>query len=111
MFVSSKSAAADTGTPAATSATSVDVGSRDVVSRDGCVVYVGNTRSEASVLRELFAPFGVVQRVSTMRSPFAFVTMATRDDALAAVDSLNGRHVDDRVLHVSLKRTSPPPGM
>ena len=111
MFVSSKSAAADTGTPAATSATSVDVGSRDVVSRDGCVVYVGNTRSEASVLRELFALFGVVQRVSTMRSPFAFVTMATRDDALAAVDSLNGRHVDDRVLHVSLKRTSPPPGM
>ena len=107
MFVSSKSAAADTGTPAATSATTVDVGSRD---DDGCVVYVGNTRSEASVLRELFAPFGVVQRVSTMRSPFAFVTMATRDDALAAVDSLNGRHVDGRALHVSLKRTSPPPG-
>ena len=76
----------------------------------GCVVFVGNARVHARELRELFEPYGVVQK--TWRAgpkPYGLVTMSSREEALAAVESLNGRRVDGRALQVSLKRTPPPP--
>ena len=82
----------------------------------GCVVFVGNARVHARELRELFEPYGVVRKTWKTAKPYGLVTMSSREEALAAIESLNGRRVGGQQLRVALKTTptsspssSPPP--
>jgi cold-inducible RNA-binding protein len=72
-------------------------------------LYVGNLsyKTTADGLRTLFAEFGEVQSVNlitdrdTGRSKgFAFVEMATEQEAQAAITALNGKMVDQREIKV-----------
>ena len=90
----------DTSAPVTATATAGD-------SDGGCVVFVGNARVHARELRELFEPYGIVRK--TWRAgpkPYGLVTMSSREEALAAIESLNGRRVGGQQLRVALKATS-----
>lgn len=76
-------------------------------------LYVGNLTfsTTESDLRELFAPYGAVERVSlvtdrdTGRSRgFGFVEMANDAEAAAAISALNGRDSGGRPLTVNEAR-------
>lgn len=65
---------------------------------------------EESVIWKLFGPFGAVQQVNLVKDAqtnkcrgFAFVTMSDYNQALMAIQSLNGYTLADRVLQVSFK--------
>lgn len=65
---------------------------------------------EESVIWKLFGPFGAVQQVNLVKDPqtnkcrgFAFVTMSDYNQALIAIQSLNGHTLANRVLQVSFK--------
>lgn len=73
-------------------------------------LYVGNIRytADEASLRTVFQAFGLVQEVyigldrETGRSRgFAFVTMADKNGAAAAIAGLNGKELDGRVLLVN----------
>ena len=66
--------------------------------------------TEESLLWQLFGPFGAVQSVKVIRDlqsskckGFGFVTMTNYDEALVAIQSLNGYTLGNRVLQVSFK--------
>jgi cold-inducible RNA-binding protein len=72
-------------------------------------LYVGNLsyKTTADALRTLFAEYGEVESVNlitdrdTGRSKgFAFVEMATEEEAQAAISALNGKSVDQREIKV-----------
>jgi cold-inducible RNA-binding protein len=76
-------------------------------------LYVGNLTfsTTESDLRDLFAPFGAVERVSlvtdrdTGRSRgFGFVEMASDTEAAAAISALNGKDLGGRALTVNEAR-------
>ena len=94
----------------------------------GWCIFVYNLapETEENILWQLFGPFGAVQNVkvgsvtdlsSTVFSPvqvirdlqtnkckgFGFVTMTNYDEALVAIQSLNGYTLGNRVLQVSFK--------
>lgn len=65
---------------------------------------------EESVIWKLFGPFGAVQQVNLIKDAqtnkcrgFAFVTMSDYNQALMAIQSLNGYTLANRVLQVSFK--------
>lgn len=65
---------------------------------------------EESVIWKLFGPFGAVQQVNLVKDAqtnkckgFAFVTMSDYNQALMAIQSLNGYTLANRVLQVSFK--------
>lgn len=65
---------------------------------------------EESVIWKLFGPFGAVQQVNLVKDAqtnkckgFAFVTMSDYNQALLAIQSLNGYTLANRVLQVSFK--------
>lgn len=65
---------------------------------------------EESVIWKLFGPFGAVQQVNLVKDSqtnkcrgFAFVTMSDYNQALLAIQSLNGYTLANRVLQVSFK--------
>lgn len=65
---------------------------------------------EENVIWKLFGPFGAVQQVNLVKDAqtnkcrgFAFVTMSDYDQALMAIQSLNGYTLANRVLQVSFK--------
>lgn len=65
---------------------------------------------EESVIWKLFGPFGAVQQVNLIKEAqtnkcrgFAFVTMSDYNQALMAIQSLNGYTLANRVLQVSFK--------
>src|SRR5690625_1420085 len=76
-------------------------------------LYVGNisfTTTEAAI-QDLFSEVGPVQEVALMQDKFtgksrgfAFVTMASPEDATRAIDSLNGKKLDGRDLTVNEAR-------
>ena len=78
-------------------------------------LYVGNlpyTTGEAE-LQELFSRAGTVESVRVMRDAatgrargFAFVEMATAEEATQAVKRLNGQELDGRQLKVELANSS-----
>ena len=79
----------------------------------GKKLYVGNLSFDTteSQLRELFAPFGVVQTAQlitdrdTGRSKgFGFVEMGSDQEAKAAIDGLGGKLIDGRSLTVNEAR-------
>ncbi len=76
-------------------------------------LYVGNLTfsTTESDLREMFAPYGTVERVSlvtdrdTGRSRgFGFVEMASDEEAAAAISALNGKDSGGRSLTVNEAR-------
>ncbi|HXX70513.1 MAG TPA: RNA-binding protein [Polyangiaceae bacterium] len=82
-----------------------------------CRLYVGNlsydTTSES--LRSAFVRYGeivdlhvMVDRYSGRPRGFAFVTMASREQAARAVAGLNGMVLDGRALRVSETQMRPP---
>lgn len=73
-------------------------------------VYNLAPETEDSTLWQLFGPFGAVQNVKVIRDfqtqkckGFGFVTMTNYDEALVAIQSLNGFALGNRVLQVSFK--------
>lgn len=78
-------------------------------------VYNLAPETEDRILWELFGPFGAVQTVKVIRDPstnkcrgFGFVTMSNYEEALLAIQSLNGYIVGNRTLQVSFKSSSSP---
>jgi RNA recognition motif-containing protein len=79
-------------------------------------IFVGNVDNETSEdeLRQLFAAYGPVERVSIVtdrdsgqRRGFAFVGMANAEDADKAITELNGAQLHDRKLDVNEARRKP----
>lgn len=82
-------------------------------------LYVGNLPYEASDqdLHNLFASVGTVETVNLMRDMatgrargFAFVEMATDEEAQTAIDQLNNSDFGGRHLTVNEARPKPSPG-
>jgi cold-inducible RNA-binding protein len=76
-------------------------------------LYVGNLSfsTTESALQDMFAEVGAVQEVALMQDKFtgksrgfAFVTMASPEDASRAVETLNGKKLDGRELTVNEAR-------
>ncbi|CAF0922094.1 unnamed protein product [Adineta ricciae] len=101
---------------AAASATTL-TSSTDIASVGWCIfVYNLAPETEESILWQLFGPFGAVQNVKIIRDfqsqkckGFGFVTMTNYDEALMAINSLNGFTLGNRVLQVSFKTNKPMP--
>ncbi|CAF3358690.1 unnamed protein product [Rotaria sp. Silwood1] len=101
---------------AAASATTLSP-STDIASVGWCIfVYNLAPETEESILWQLFGPFGAVQNVKIIRDfqtqkckGFGFVTMTNYDEALMAINSLNGFTLGNRVLQVSFKTNKPIP--
>lgn len=81
-----------------------------------CRLYVGNLSHETTPesLRSTFVHYGdivdlhvMVDRYSGRPRGFAFVTMASREQAARAVAALNGIVLDGRALRVSETETRP----
>ena len=82
-------------------------------------IYVGNLGLSTSeeALRQVFAAFGAVNRVSIMTDRetgeprgFGFVEMASATDADKAIVALNGTLLDERALIVNEARPKKGPG-
>ncbi|XP_044016347.1 ELAV-like protein 1 isoform X15 [Aphidius gifuensis] len=78
----------------------------------GWCIFVYNLapETEENVLWQLFGPFGAVQSVKVIRDlqtnkckGFGFVTMTNYEEAVVAIQSLNGYNLGTRVLQVSFK--------
>ena len=78
-------------------------------------VYVGNLsyNTTEAALRALFAEYGEIESVNVITDRdtgrpkgFAFVEMATEQEAQAAISALNGKQVDDREIKVD--KANPP---
>jgi len=78
----------------------------------GWCIFVYNLapETEENVLWQLFGPYGAVQSVKVIRDfqtqkckGFGFITMTNYDEALMAIQSLNGYPLGNRVLQVSFK--------
>jgi ELAV like protein 2/3/4 len=78
----------------------------------GWCIFVYNIAAdtEESVLWQLFGPFGAVQSVKVIRDPatnkckgYGFVTMTNYEEAVVAIQSLNGYTLAGQVLQVSFK--------
>jgi len=76
-------------------------------------VYVGNLSysTQEDTLREVFTPYGTIESVNiitdrdTGRSKgFAFVEMATEDEAKAAIAALDKKEIDGRQVQVNEAR-------
>jgi cold-inducible RNA-binding protein len=79
-------------------------------------IFVGNLSFQTTEtdLRSLFEPFGEIQRLQIITDRdtgqsrgFAFVEMAEDDEAINAMNDLNGKEVGGRVLNVSEARPKP----
>jgi cold-inducible RNA-binding protein len=82
-------------------------------------IYVGNLgfNTSENALRQLFAPFGPVNRVKIMMDDytgkprgFGFVEMANAEDGEKAITALNGTLLDERALNVNEARAKKEPG-
>ena len=79
-------------------------------------LFVGNMsfHTTEDELRALFEPFGEITRIQVMTDRetgrsrgFAFVEMASDDEAAKAITALNGKEVDGRALNVNEARPKP----
>ena len=69
--------------------------------------------TDESILWQLFGPFGAVQSVKIVRDMqvqkckgFGFVTMTNYDEAITAINCLNGLNLQNRILQVSFKTSN-----
>merc|ERR1711887_292086 len=81
----------------------------------GWCIFVYNLapETEENILWQLFGPFGAVQNVKVIRDlqtnkckGFGFVTMTNYEEALVAIQSLNGYTLGNRVLKSRSRRTT-----
>ena len=103
------------GLPAPTTpAKSLSSTSISSVNYSGWSLFVYNLGPETdeSILWQLFGPFGAVQSIKVVRDPltqkckgFGFVTMTNYDEAITAINCLNGINLQNRILQVSFKTT------
>ncbi|KAL7724603.1 hypothetical protein ACLKA6_015863 [Drosophila palustris] len=84
----------------------------NTITSSGWCIFVYNLapETEENVLWQLFGPFGAVQSVKVIRDlqsnkckGFGFVTMTNYEEAVLAIQSLNGYTLGNRVLQVSFK--------
>ncbi|XP_037920994.1 ELAV-like protein 2 isoform X2 [Hermetia illucens] len=84
----------------------------NAINGSGWCIFVYNLapETEENVLWQLFGPFGAVQCVKVIKDlqtnkckGFGFVTMTNYDEAVVAIQSLNGYTLGNRVLQVSFK--------
>ncbi|XP_055851185.1 ELAV-like protein 3 isoform X4 [Episyrphus balteatus] len=84
----------------------------NTINGSGWCIFVYNLapETEENVLWQLFGPFGAVQSVKVIRDlqtnkckGFGFVTMTNYEEAVVAIQSLNGYTLGNRVLQVSFK--------
>ena len=85
----------------------------NTINGSGWCIFVYNLapETEENVLWQLFGPFGAVQNVKVIRDfatqkckGFGFVTMTNYEESCAAIQSLNGYTLGNRVLQVSFKK-------
>jgi len=76
-------------------------------------IYVGNLSRDTSEndLKQTFEAFGQIESVSLVKDKFSgesrgfgFVEMASKDEAQAAIDSLNGKSLKGQNLNVNEAR-------
>ncbi|KAK3787324.1 hypothetical protein RRG08_056043 [Elysia crispata] len=100
-----------TAATAAAAATNTS-SSTTALNATGWCIFVYNLApdTEDNVLWQLFGPFGAVQSVKVIRDyatskckGFGFVTMTQYEEALMAIQNLNGFTLGNRVLQVSFK--------
>ncbi len=79
---------------------------------DGWIIFIYNLSpdTENKVLWQLFGPFGAVQQVNIARDNrtqkckgYGFVTMRNYEEAVIAINALNGFPLANRILQVSFK--------
>lgn len=66
--------------------------------------------TDENTLWQLFGPFGAVQSVKIIRDAqsqkckgFGFITMTNYEEAISAINCLNGYNMGNRILQVSFK--------
>jgi Q family heterogeneous nuclear ribonucleoprotein R len=71
------------------------------------VLYIRNLRSDVTEaqLKEKFQVYGNVERVKRVKS-YGFVHFATRENALQAMEELNGTPIGESVMEISLAKPS-----
>jgi ELAV like protein 2/3/4 len=103
-------------TTAAAAANTASQSTPTALNSTGWCIFVYNLApdTEDSVLWQLFGPFGAVQSVKVIRDytsgkckGFGFVTMTNYEEALVAIQNLNGFTLGNRVLQVSFKSNYP----
>jgi len=76
-------------------------------------IYVGNLsrRTSEEELRQAFEAFGTVDTAAIIKDKFTgdsrgfgFVEMPSKDEAMAAINGMNGRDLDGRTLNVNEAR-------
>ena len=97
-------------------ASSMSTASLSSVNYSGWCIFVYNLgpESDESILWQLFGPFGAVQSVKVIRDAqshkckgFGFVTMTNYEEAVTAINCLNGLNLQNRILQVSFKTNKP----
>ena len=82
-------------------------------------IYVGNMSYQVTEdsLRGAFEPFGKVESVTIIKDNFSgkskgfgFVEMPEKEEAQAAIDSLNGKDMEGRTINVNEARPRPDKG-
>lgn len=110
-------AAAAAAVVAATASTSLSNSSLSSINYSGWCIFVYNLGPETdeSILWQLFGPFGAVQSVKIIRDMqahkckgFGFVTMTNYEEAITAINCLNGLNLQNRILQVSFKTNNKP---
>ena len=95
--------------------TSLSSQSLSSINYSGWCIFVYNLgpESDESLLWQLFGPFGAVQSVKVIRDMqthkckgFGFITMTNYDEAVTAINCLNGLNLQNRILQVSFKTNS-----
>lgn len=96
--------------------TSMSSSSLSSVNYSGWCIFVYNLgpESDESILWQLFGPFGAVQSVKVIRDVqthkckgFGFITMTNYEEAVTAINCLNGLNLQNRILQVSFKTSKP----
>jgi len=96
--------------------TSLSSTSLSSVNYSGWCIFVYNLgpESDESILWQLFGPFGAVQSVKIIRDVqtqkckgFGFITMTNYEEAVTAINCLNGLNLQNRILQVSFKTSKP----
>lgn len=110
---------ADTGGTDSPPASAKKVKSEQKPQNDNKVaIYAGNLSPEFTEedVRRAFEPFGTIGTINVVMDKasgkckgFAFVEMPVKDEAVAAIDGLNGRELAGRELKVSAARSMPKP--
>lgn len=73
------------------------------------VLFIRNLMMDTTeeTIHNAFAPFGTIERVKKLRD-YAFIHFETREEALKALDEMNGKDLDGATIEVQLAKPPPP---